>query len=112
MTRLLAILALAALSCATSRAGERPCPKCEPSPGARSLGAGQGALAAMPAPECRPAKLRAIPTEPVIDWMPKGCPAQFLACFSGSDGEQMRLYLQSIRQWTRDAERGCSRGGR
>ena len=64
-------------------------------------------VAPKPAPECRAVKLPARPAEPAVDWMPKGCPPSFLACFSGVDTELMRLYLQSIRQWAQDAERRC-----
>jgi hypothetical protein len=103
VTRLLALLlALAAMSCMTSRVREVRCQECAPCETSTD--------APLLSPEHRTTQLRARPVEPVVDWAPAGCPPSFLACFSGADGERMRLYLQSINQWARDADRRCSRG--
>jgi hypothetical protein len=100
------ILAFAFLSCATSRA------RVEPAGPRVAIGSDPARAtvtrsADIRPPRCEVPKLRTIPAEPVVDWLSKGCPATFMACLSGSDFESMRLYLQSIRQWAHDAERGC-----
>jgi hypothetical protein len=53
MTRLLAILALAALSCATSRARETPCPVCPGSTDETSL-LRSGVMNPWPVQHCEP----------------------------------------------------------
>lgn len=107
----LALLLVLACSCVTSRARVEPAGP--PMALTRDPSRATVTRTAEPVPpmaqRCEVARLPPRPAEPVIDWLAQGCPAKFMACLSGSDFEALRLYLQSIQQWARDADRRCSR---
>jgi hypothetical protein len=102
VNKLLAILALTALSCATSRAREGLCPVCpelvsRPCPGARPV----PVLPPLPAP----------PLAPALDKVPPGCGPAFLECLTPEEDAKLKAYYQAVKDWSVQVYRlGCSRG--
>lgn len=47
------------------------------------------------------------PLPPIVEWVPEGCPPQFIACLKGQDGGLIMKYLQDVRRWTMNAWARC-----
>jgi hypothetical protein len=104
MTRLLFLLALLAVSCATSRAREQPCPVCT----------GGGEMIVRPCPTVTRIVLSPLPTppsSPKLEKMPAGCGPAFMACLTPEEDKKLRDYFQAVRNWAAEVyAKGCASG--
>lgn len=113
---LLAFHLMLCIGCAQDRAAKRP-GRMQPSSGGLdrpgpASSSPQPKVKAAPrsAPPCSLPALGPVPPEPQFKWVAQGCPPQFIACFTGTNGKALRDYITEMQKWANEARTRCNRG--